>query len=1687
MAIIRNKKSKTKDREEAPSTPSPEQSEIINNRYRVIRKLGRGGMGMVFLVEDQWKDGLLLALKRVRKDRIDHRTITILRNEFLALSSARHPNLAKVYDFEVDLSTQDFFFTSEYVDGAQLLKASRDLQIGRRGELLRLLSALVQILRALEFIHSRGMVHGDIKPENILITGSLCGDENGESSSEDFAQVKLIDFGLIKREKEFSGKKIIGTTYYIAPETILGSQIDRRTDLYSLGVLLYHIVTHQLPFTGDSNLAVMRGHIEKDPQPPHIVEPQVPEALSHIILRLMEKTPAERYGSALEIIEAINQEFSTDFPFETSDTRLSYIQSGGFIGREPEMSELAALFDTVYKAIDQPSEGDEDLNISSLSALPSVVALEHPPPPPGRLVLIRGESGVGKRRLLDEFRRHVQTRGVHYIELFCHSDDTERNQVFINLVRAVVSTLSIRSPEDQPDQTSLESFFKTVERASKEKRSLGTVVDKLVQKLLDSSRTTPIFLAFQGLQRADAATQQLLLALIERLSAGVIPDAQLMMVATVEDDDPEDAGLRPLLTISHIRSSIRIMPLRRFDADEISRLLESMFGGTNPFQEQFLHLIQEESDGNPGVVREILEFLVSRNQIQRLLTGWISEGDVERDSIPGKVRHELRRRIEGLDSAAQRLALAFSILGSSGELEVAVRLSGIQPGQIFNAIWVLKQEKILREEVVSDELTQYSFIHSSAREILYHGLTADQRAEAHGRAGLLLEAHLEASGRRDPRCLAFHFLRSHNAAAALHHGMEAAQEYERLYNPRKAIDVYGEVCRVAGVQDPGSVWEIERTIARLHTLMGEYRNAAEILRKLVTGNSLIRAGQQPSAELPPAERASTCVELGKALCYLGGLREAVAWLNEALGLLKGIGSADELGSLLLRYTEFFLLKGNYDESLRYCERVLSWEQGIQKVELKTQLYQLLAENHFRLDNKEIAVKYCQKGLELLESKRDVGHLALTLLYLGKFYKYKGRFQKAIKQFQICSMVNQKIGAVDRQADCLMEMGEIYLLLDNPEEAQNYLSQAISIYDRTGNISNIVQGLILRGEAHRILGHYEDSSKDIQKAIQLNTAIGNMQHSSECHLTLGKAAIDGGKLKRADEYLTEAARFDKTELDERWTLKILSLRCGMELERGNFKEALDLAARGIIAGREVGNRIRMATLLVHRMRLYLILGKKDEARRSLATLTDLGNRYGLPVVEGRALLMEGMLHVVEGKKDDAKRAFQEALEIFREWRSERDLINVYLEYGLLQLSENNYEQAYLLLEEGLYLSKKLDLAYPRCRMYHAMGLLESSLSESDSARAEGYFLTAERYARGASLSDNLWRIRFDLGKFYLATGEVTKASRTLSEAVKALSSQLKKIPESFRDTYRTATGADDLVKLQDEVKARAEVEAQKERLQYPNRNPEGDHYFDLVGRSACMKELFKTLAALPPDLPWVWIWGEPDSGRQKVAVAIHKQSVPEKGEFWVYPAINIYEKNLNEFLAKLEEARGFSPGRHESKRKSNRKDLTLPARYSLILKNFQEMDVEIQKFFKDLVLGEKDDPDGLRVIATLDRPLERFLCPEGQPQEAQGLVIPELLTQNFPEIRVPSLGERSEDLQLLMEYFLQEGRKPEEGAAPKLTAEGMDMIRKLPFLKQVGDIRTLCEKICRFGGVDESIGPEAIRTILTPTLKIARQK
>src|SRR5438034_2435975 len=187
---------------------------LINQRYAVVRLVGEGGMGTVYLARDTSLGNREIALKFLRPGGINSETVELFKNEFRSMTRLRHPNLAEVYDFGVADDDQRYFLTMEYVDGSELPRLPR-FEMRQRFE-----SLAVQCLRALDYIHSRNLLHNDIKPQNIMIHPPF--------------QAKLLDFGLAGGQAESARPGLTGTLHYIAPERFGDTSVDARSDLSPL-------------------------------------------------------------------------------------------------------------------------------------------------------------------------------------------------------------------------------------------------------------------------------------------------------------------------------------------------------------------------------------------------------------------------------------------------------------------------------------------------------------------------------------------------------------------------------------------------------------------------------------------------------------------------------------------------------------------------------------------------------------------------------------------------------------------------------------------------------------------------------------------------------------------------------------------------------------------------------------------------------------------------------------------------------------------------------------------------------------------------------------------------------------------------------------------------------------------------------------------------------------------------------------------------------------------------------------------------------------------------------------------------------------------------------------------------------------------------------------------------------------
>lgn len=256
---------------------------VVNGRYRVIRKIGGGGMADVYLCEDLTL-GRHVAIKVLLPRLLaDPTFVERFRREAKAAAGLNHANLVSIYDWgELDGA---YFIVMEYVEGETLKDLIRRQERLSGNEAVRI---TLHLLNGLASAHRRGIVHRDIKPQNVML------DREGNVKITDFGIARAADSGMTEVGA------VLGTARYLAPEQAKGLQVDPRSDLYSVGIVLYEMLTGTVPFKGDTAVTVALKHVNEMPLEPSELVPGMPSALNQIVLKAIAKNPDDRYQSAEE-------------------------------------------------------------------------------------------------------------------------------------------------------------------------------------------------------------------------------------------------------------------------------------------------------------------------------------------------------------------------------------------------------------------------------------------------------------------------------------------------------------------------------------------------------------------------------------------------------------------------------------------------------------------------------------------------------------------------------------------------------------------------------------------------------------------------------------------------------------------------------------------------------------------------------------------------------------------------------------------------------------------------------------------------------------------------------------------------------------------------------------------------------------------------------------------------------------------------------------------------------------------------------------------------------------------------------------------------------------------------------------------------------------------------------------------
>ena len=621
-----------------PSQAVP--TSFANGRYAVKRFLGEGGKKKVYLAHDTLldRDVAFALIKTEGLDDIGRDRIT---REAQAMGRlGAHPHIVSVFDLGEEAGQP--YIVTELMGGGDV-EGVIEKAPDHRPAMERTLEIGTQVCRGLEFAHSHGIVHRDLKPGNVWLTAD--------------GVAKIGDFGLavaLDKSRLTQAGMMVGTVSYMPPEQAMGGEVMPRSDLYSLGAMLYEMVTGRPPFVGDESVAIITQHLNTAPVVPSWHNAAVPPALEALILRLLEKDPAKRPGAASEVREALEAvqpsalsaiTVRPDAEVFATATPENPMYGRSFVGRETELRQLQNAYDAAVSGR-------------------------------GSLAMVVGEPGIGKTSLCEQLATYATIRGGKTLTGHCYEEGS-LSVPYLPFVEAMRSYVLAREPEGL--RTDLGSGAGEVARLVSEVRDRvqvelpgsGAPEDdrwRLLQAtssfLRNAAAVQPLVIILEDLHDADRGTLDLLVHLSRNLDG-----VRLLIVGTYRDVEVDRS--HPLsATLAELRRAANFLrvPVRGLTAEEVQRMMASISQQEVPWP--MAELVHRQTEGNPLFVQEMLRYLVEEGLVQR------RDGALRRvgeETLAGRIPEGLRdvigKRLSRLSPECNRLLAIAAVIGRDFDLE----------------------------------------------------------------------------------------------------------------------------------------------------------------------------------------------------------------------------------------------------------------------------------------------------------------------------------------------------------------------------------------------------------------------------------------------------------------------------------------------------------------------------------------------------------------------------------------------------------------------------------------------------------------------------------------------------------------------------------------------------------------------------------------------------------------------------------------------------------------------------------------------------------------------------------------------------------------------------------------------------------------------------------------------------------
>jgi Nif-specific regulatory protein len=909
---------------------------IVGDRYCIEHPLGQGELGCAYTGRDL-VNGEARVVIRALTEWNGSAEVGALCKDLSILGRFRHPQLAHLVDFGVIEGGTIPYLVRAFVNGNDILQGSEEWDIDG------VLHHMVQLCRVLHYLHERGIAHRRLKPSNLI----LAENDRGE------LQLKLLDFGLGQWTK--TGRRTARSLAYIAPEVLLGHIQNSRSDLYSLGILMYQLLTRRLPFDDDDQGYLVQKHLQGKVDVRPIERLKGGAGLAQVLLALLEKDPEKRPSSAEDVVRLLSVASGRDFSGTVSRPAEAYFAAGRFVGRDKEM----AFFRERATRVRERGRG--------------------------ATVFLEGESGSGKSRCFEELKIWALLEGWKVVEAACLPREVRSYEPYRQILGR--APLLRAEPTGAASDSALFRFDDVPKVADPTQIELssgsaaGPFRDLLTREIVRLLADRPTFLLLHDFHWADEAT----VSVLDYLTSDILAHPILMCVS-LRPGESERGPLRRLMELSVRQQRAETCTLGPLPQPAVEELVACMTGESSLARE-IGPWTYEWSGGNPFFVEEILKHLVDQKIFHRDLGKWrfAAEG-FERLEVPSTIAAVLKERLArlspGVNAVTEWLALMRRAV-TRAELEA---LSSFGPEELRQNLQELMSRQIIREVNV-ESCGGFAFRHALFPEVIAESLPAAVRRRKHRQIGEILEQ--QRKGAENLQELATHFTEARCGAKAVDYALRAARACKAEFANEPALRFYEYVLQHRRLQSVEQVCEASIEAADVCCAIGNPKRAIDILNE----------ASQSSANRKRTLSVKVCTQLARAYQFLGQMEDSRSVAEKGMKLLRrGVAGMDQQAAevALVSQLAFCLLASSEPrKGLTLLKRCSDFPANAENGILVAHLLILVSGLCAVACDFSQGVKAARKAVELLEPFGALHLLPMAYSHLGICLAGMGKMGKAL--------------------------------------------------------------------------------------------------------------------------------------------------------------------------------------------------------------------------------------------------------------------------------------------------------------------------------------------------------------------------------------------------------------------------------------------------------------------------------------------------------------------------------------------------------------------------------------------------------------------------------------------------------------------------------------------------------------------